>query len=133
MIGDYADAASKGMAVVVQAYQIDSGRNLFSRVQDLSEEDLSEMGKIMEEVILPTNTDVSLLRRVLSTPRIPEQHLNLIYCVNKTAEGAIALDDREFKEGAAAMFRILSYLAPKLYPNPSQTPEQPLPPPSTNP
>lgn len=121
VIGTYVDAASKGMAVVLQSYQIETGRDLFSRFQNLGEEDSSEVGKILEESIVPTSLDVSLLRRVLNAPKISEQHINLIHCVNKTAEEAIVIDKIEFKEGAVAMFRVLSHLWPKLYPNPPQT------------
>lgn len=112
------DAASKGMAIVLQSYHIETGRDLFSRFQSLSEEDLSEVGKILEESILPTSQAVSLLRRVLNTPKISEQHVNLISCVNKTAEEAIITGKIQFKEGAMTMFRVLSHLWPKLYPNP---------------
>ena len=116
------DTRTIGMAIVLRAFDINSQHDLTSRFSNLQPTDLEVVRIIIQQGLVPINTPI--LRRLLSTPRIPEQQVALNNIVNKVGSYGGGLNIF-VQEGASIMYNTLSRLWPKLYPN--QTPNQPPP------
>lgn len=113
--GYKAEAATKGMAVVLQAYQIETREEVLSGLGNLKEEDLLEVKSITRETLAsPAGLGVPTLQRLLEAPKIPEQNTELNLCLNKAAERGTLFHELLLRDGGVAMYRILSRMWPKL-------------------
>lgn len=120
------DSATEGMGIVLRAYQIESKGELYSRLGDLNEQDLQVVAKVLGESIIPLEQNRMILDRVLGRQRIPEQHAALNAIVNRAADYSIHYP-RSTRDGATAMYRVLSSLWGKLSTSdqPPQLPTEP--------
>lgn len=107
------DSATEGMAIVLRAYQLDTGSQLFYNIGDLKTSDLDIVGKIIADSMVQLGKSGTYLERVLGKQRIPEQHAALNSTLNR-ASGYTVHYSKSVKEGGTAMFKILSGLWTKL-------------------
>lgn len=112
-----------GMAVVLRAFEVDSGFNLLSGFRNLQADDLNLVRKIIQGSIPSQSSDLPILKRLLEMPRIPEQQVALNEIIQK-ADPYSSIFRGFSTEGAATMYQILSHLWPKLstYPPPPPPP-----------
>lgn len=108
------DSQTEGMAFILMAYELVGGVDLFSNLGKLTEEDLEQVKQIISETIPRPGTNTTILERVLSLPRIPEQHTFLLSIINEAFDYKHQKCSIEHKQGAVAMFRILANLWPRL-------------------
>lgn len=122
---DKIDYVIKGMALVLRAYELSLGIDLFANLGRLQGEDLESVRQIIRDNT-PKNRVTTILEQVLSEPRIPEQHAFLASFVNEIIklQGA-RVDYRLTKGGAVAMFRVLTALWPKIAPQTYEPPDLP--------
>ncbi len=112
------DASTKGMALVLEAYQLETNQGLFALLSQLRDEDLTQGNSIIRDTLAqPVDASIPILERILNAPRIPEHQVNLNYCLNQAADqGSHAFARQAVQEGVA-MYRVLSHLWPKLLPS----------------
>ena len=115
------------MAIVLRAFDINSGFDLMQRFGGLQPEDLSLVRSILQQSLPAREQDISILRRLLTIPQLPEQQINLNYIFSKLPRSAGHFRKEYVVEGAAAMYSILGHLWPKLYPQNQTAPPQPPP------
>lgn len=120
------DAATKGMAIVLKAYDIETGLKLLPNFSKLTAEDVQQtVIPTQQENMVPVGIVRTILERATLRKRIPEQHAALNEVINKSSGYCLNYSE-VFKEGAVAMFKILGKVWPKVI-----SPEQPLPPANT--
>lgn len=109
------DASTKGIALVLEAYQLETNQGLFALLSQLRDEDLTQgKGIIRDTLAQPVDATIPILERILNAPKIPEHQVNLNYCLNQAmGQGSFA---RQSVQGGVAMYRVLSHLWPKLSP-----------------
>lgn len=109
------DAATKGMAVVLEAYQLETDHGVFSLLDRLNDGDLTQVHSIIRDVFTHSSgAGTPILERVLNVPRIPEHQINLNFCLNEASEKGENIFKRQAVQGGVAMYRVLSHLWPKL-------------------
>ena len=128
----YTEWRTKGMAIVLRAFDIHSGYNLIPQFERLQDKDLVSIKAILQKSLPPKNIYLTLLKSLLNIPQIPEQQIALSEIITKIAKAENDTTNRRYIiEGAAAMYQVLGYLWPKLLPpEPTPTPQFPPPQPS---
>jgi hypothetical protein len=115
------DAATKGMAVVLKAYDTETGLRLITNLSRLTDEDIEQtVIPTQQETMIPLGKGKTILERAMMRQRIPEQHVALNEIVN-SASTYVHTYPEVFKEGAITMFKILTKVWSKVVP-PDQTP-----------
>jgi hypothetical protein len=113
---DYLDDLTAGAALVLLAFQIQTGQELYSHLARLEEQDLSEMEVFVEKNITPFSklNQVSILGRVLNASQLPETQIDLQGVLLAASEKAKIYLSSSTKEGAVAMFYGLGRVWSKL-------------------
>lgn len=121
------DYETKGMALVLRAYELSLGIDLLTNLGRLQGEDLERVRQIIRDNTPRAGTTTTILEQVLSEPRIPEQHAFLTSFLNEFINlGESAMVDPRFtKGGAVTMFKVLTALWPKIAPQTSEPPDLP--------
>jgi hypothetical protein len=120
-------ACAEGMAVVLRAFDIQSDYKLINNFSNLQAEDLPRVSAVIEETLGNPDSERDLLERVLRIPKIPEQQIMLNKVVTKATQ-ASGLGAEQVRVGAAAMYKILAEMRPKLYQSNPSTPPMSMPP-----
>jgi len=112
------DSATQGMAIILRAYHLDTGNQLYYNLSTLRDEDVDSVsGTIKTNMVsIRSGKGDTVLQRVLSRPGIPEQHAGLNTLLNRAAEYASPPYQPLAREGGTAMFKVLSGLWPKITP-----------------
>lgn len=113
------DSQTKGMAIVLQAFNLESNQSLFESLSHLGVEELENIRQTLRETLMPAEgaADVSLLEGLLNSPRISEHQVNLNNCLTRASENEGSGYPKEFVNGGVAMYKILSQVWPKLAPH----------------
>lgn len=120
------DYVSQGMAIVLEAYNIETGFDIIPNLEKLSPEEVAKAGQTLRE-ILPNKSDrnnKSILEILLNRSSIPDQNVNLNEIVKKIRRAVplMGMED-DFDMGAVAMYKILQANWYKLNsPKPSSPP-----------
>ena len=119
------DSALNGMAIVLKTFDYVKESDLMLRLSSLQPDDLRLAKQTLEDSFPKKDEDVSILQRLLSLPKVPETQVSLNECLKEVKPWSYLAGDT-FNEGAAAMYKTLGVLWPKLYPPqaPTQTPPQ---------
>lgn len=111
------DARMAGMALVIRVYDLELEHDFIHRFVNLDAEDLG----IVSETVKAGNWNQSILHKLLTTPRIPEQQVALNSIVREASRDVMM--PGEFIIGAGQMYALLLKWWPKMFPN--QTSDQP--------
>lgn len=119
----------RGMALMIRAFDIGSGFKLMQNLSKIS--DNVSIEKIQETVVknLGEKKQLDPFEMALKTPRIPDVQINLNELVHK-ASGEV-LFGSYFRQGASAMYEVLSKFKSELFPqnqNPPGDIDPPVPP-----
>ncbi|MBI2314529.1 hypothetical protein HYU93_00495 [Candidatus Daviesbacteria bacterium] len=119
-----ASERTKGMALVLRAFHIQSGFDLLPRLGNLKENEDKNMVRGVIRASLPSKTqNLSLLEGLLTMPRIPEQQIVLNELIKKAGE--VIGFKKAVSEGASVMYQILGRMWPRLYPPQTLPPQLP--------
>lgn len=110
------DAFIEGMAIVIKAFDYTMKSDLLLRFASLQADDIHAAREALEASI-PKQEEhtISIVQRLLTLPRIPDQQIDLNECIN-TAGRFNPVFQRQITTGATAMYKTLGALWPKLYP-----------------
>lgn len=120
-------ACAEGMAVVIRAFDVESDFNLVNNFANLQQVDIQRANEIVAQALGGKKEGKDLLEEILETPRIPEQQITLNRVVTKATQ-ASGSGQRQVNLGAAAMYKVLAEMRPKLYPPKAPTPPTGMPP-----
>lgn len=103
-----------GAAVILRAFDIQTGFDLIPSLSRLRDSDLDLMRQVAQK-ILPDGMrhDITIIDKLLMMPRIPEQQIDLNDSIRQIA-GKNEIIGSSFKTGANVMYTLLSFLWPTL-------------------
>lgn len=108
------------MALILGAYRLSCGAELFMNLAKLEGEDLERVRQIILETIPNISVDKPILEEILSVPKIPEQHIALRAFQNEVMDFKNIMHLKDTNYGALAMFKVLAQMWPKIAPTPPQ-------------
>lgn len=117
------DNITMGMALVLRAFDVNQDFGLIEKFNGLQPENVIMARSLLRKSIPSENSNISILRRLLTLPKIPDQQVTLNNIIKQTGQNA-GIWSQDLIQGATAMYVILGYLWPKLYPQ-NQTPTTP--------
>ncbi len=103
-----ADGFTKGMAMVLRAFHLETENQLIGNLGRLTGDDIEEMQTLMRHGQKTAQYGVPIIERVLAQPRIPEQQVNLRQSVNEVSMKVDHLQTKHLQTGAAVMYKVLS-------------------------
>lgn len=102
------DGFTKGVAIVLRAFDLETENRLIGKLERLDEDDIAEMQTLIRHGDSMSQYSVPIIERVLAQPRIPEQQVNLRQAVNQVASTTDFSETKHLQTGAAVMFKVLS-------------------------